>query len=117
MRGIDVGELDCLVTFRIWQDMPVPSGSVDPTVDAGQQAWARIEPVGAALFYGTAQIEPGVTHRLGTWRTAALNERTVTASHVVDYDGLRYRVKRATNMDQERMFLLVDLELLGTINA
>lgn len=110
-----VGELNRLVTVREWQDMPSMDGGISQTFDAGKKAWAKLVPVGAALYYGTQQVEAGVTHRLETWRTSRLNERTVTGAHVVECEGLRYRVRRATAMDQERQFLLVDLTELGAI--
>jgi hypothetical protein len=115
MSPTSVGELNTTVRVREWQDMPAIGGGIDQTFAAGTKAWAKLVPVGAALFYGTAQIEAGVTHRMTTWRTTALNERTVTAAHVVESEGMRYRVRRATPMDQERQFLLVDLTELGAI--
>lgn len=111
-----IGELDRRILVRQWQDVPAALGpGIDQTYDAGVPAWARIEPTGAAIFYGTAQVETGVTHRAITWRTGQLNDRTVTGGHVVECEGVRYRVRRATHLDQGRQFLLIDLEQLGAI--
>jgi hypothetical protein len=117
MKAPAIGELDQLAKVRRWQDQPTIGGSIDQTFDAGVDAWIRIVPAGAALFYGSAQVEAGITHRAATWRTPELNARTVTGEHVLEVDGLRYRVKRATNMDQGGQFVLFDLVELGTINA
>lgn len=117
MNGPQLGEFDRRVLVREWQDVPTPGAGISQSFDNVQRAWGRLEPVGAALFYGTAQVEAGVTHRFATWRTSKLNERTVTGAHVVESEGMRYRVRRATAMDQERMFLLLDLEELGAING
>lgn len=110
-----IGNMNAPVLVREWQDVPAIGGGIDQTFDAGHRVWASLVPVGAALFYGTAQIEAGVTHRMVTWRSARTNERTVTAAHVVECEGTRYRVRRATAMDQERQFILVDLTELGAI--
>ena len=115
MKEPNVGELDRLVKVRLWSDTAASGFAIDQHFDAGQTAWARIEPAGTALFYGGAQIESGITHRLATWRTATLNARTVTARHVVEHDGLRYRVRRATDMNGRKDFVLMDLEQLGAI--
>lgn len=115
MNAPDIGELDKLVRVRKWVDRANNAFALDQVVDAGQDAWARIDPAGTALFYGTAQIEKGMTHRMATWRTAALNEVTVTGEHVVEHDGMRYRVRRATDWKGRRQFLILDLEQLGTI--
>ena len=115
MKDPVIGALDKRVKIRRWQDEPDITTGVEQTYDAGVPAWARIEPTGAALFYGTAQVESGVTHRLATWRTAAINADLVGGGHVVDHGGMRYRVRRATDINGQRAFVLLDLEQLGTI--
>ena len=115
MKGPQVGELDKLALIRRWQDQPDDFTGIDQTVDAGVQAWSRIEPAGSALFYGTAQVETTVTHRLATWRTSAVNADTITGDHVVEHGGMRYRVRRATDLNGQRAFVLLDLEQLGSI--
>lgn len=117
MQEPRIGEFDKRVRIRRWQDQPDGFTGIDQTVDAGVQAWARIDPVGSALFYGTAQVETTVTHRLATWRTASVNADTITGEHVVEHGGMRYRVRRATDINGQRAFVLLDLEQLGTITA
>jgi len=117
MKYPDIGELDKLVKIKGWADQANAGMGIDQVFDAGQDIWARIEPAGSALFFGTAQIEPGVKHRLATWRTATINERKVTRDHVVEHDGIRYRVRRASDINDRRDFVLIDLESLGEIPA
>lgn len=114
MRGPAIGEFDKLVKVRLWTDTPT-TFALEQQFDVGQDAWASLMPAGSAVFYGTQQVTTGVTDQLITWRTSMLNARTVTARHVVEYDGQRYRVRRATDMNGEKSFLVVDLELLGAI--
>ena len=117
MKAPHIGELDRLVKIRLWTDTASAAFGINQTFDAGQEVWARLEPTGAALFYGTAQVESRVTHRLATWRTSTVNARSITGAHVVECDEIRYRVKRATNMDLAGAFTLLDLEELELINV
>lgn len=115
MQRPRIGELNKRVQIRAWQDVPGPDQGITPTYDVGVPAWARIEPTGSALFYGLQQVEPGVTHRLAAWRTAQVNADVIGGSHVVDHGRMRYRVRRATDMNGGGVFVLLDLEQLGEI--
>lgn len=117
MIAPEIGELDKFVKVRAWQDVPADDAGIDQTYDEGFTAWARILPTGAALFYGTEQVETTVTHRLVTWRTARLNGDQIGGNHVVDHAGMRYRVRRAADLNGARAFVLLDLEQLGAIPA
>lgn len=115
MKAPDIGELDRLVKIRKWSDAASAAFAIDQSFDAGEDAWARIDPAGTALFYGTTQIEPGMTHRLATWRTSTINAKLITRDHVVEHDGLRYRVRRATDLAGRQDWCVLDLEQLGAI--
>ena len=110
------GELDKLATIRLWQDLPDAGTGIDQTVDAGIPAWCRITPAGSALFYGDAQVTPGVTHYLATWRTEQLSADVIGGGHVVDYGDMRYRVQRVTDLQGGRAWVLMDLQQLGRIS-
>lgn len=114
MRGPAIGEMDKLVTIKAWED--VPAGfALAQQYDQAQQAWANLMPVGSALFYGQQQVGEEISHRLIAWRTPTIHSVAITARHVVEHDGLRYRVRRATDMNGERAFVILDLEQLGPI--
>lgn len=115
MKQPDIGELDRLVRIRPWADVGASGFAIEQEFDEGHEAWARIEPAGSALFYGTQQIEAGTTHRLATWRTSTINALTITGKHVVEHERMRYRVKRATDINGRKDFVLLDLEQLGAI--
>lgn len=118
MKYPNIGELDKFVLVRAWQDEPDATAGIDQTYDAGIEAWVRIEPTGSALFYGTAQVETGVTHRAATWRTSQLNAERIGGGHVIDHGGsggTRYRVRRAMDINGQQAFVLFDLEQLGVI--
>lgn len=115
MKNPTAGALDRRVTLRRWQDIPNAAFGVDQTYDAGVTVWASIEPVGSAIFWGTQQIENGVTHRVTARRSSAINELTVTGEHVVEHGGLRYRVKRASDLNGAGRFVVLEVEALGAI--
>ena len=108
-----VGELDRRVAIKRWQDMPAMSGAITVSDTLVATVWAKIEPVGNAIFFGTRQVGEGVTDRIYIRRTAALTERTITAEHVCESGGLRYRVKRASALNGEKAWLLLEVECLG----
>lgn len=109
------GLLQRRVTLRKWQDVPAGGFGMTATFDAGVVLWACILPVGAALFYGTQQIESGITHEITLRRSAAINELLITSEHVVEHKNIRYRVKRAKNLLSEDVWLHLDVEQLGAI--
>jgi hypothetical protein len=114
MRGPGIGEMDKLVVLKAWEDMP--SGfTLAQQYDDAQQAWASLVPAGSALFFGSVQVENAVTHQLITWRSGTVNAGAIGARHVVEHAGIRYRVKRASDMNGERAFVVIDLEQLGAI--
>lgn len=110
-----IGDLDRTVIVKRWQDMPAMGAGIDQTFDAGVSAWAKIEPVGNAIFFGTKQIDESVTHRIIIRRTSTLTERTISGEHVVECEGLRYRVKRASDLNGARRFVMIEAEELGSV--
>lgn len=109
------GELNRRVAIKRWQDMPAMSGSITVSDTLVATVWAKIEPVGNAIFFGTKQVGEGVTDRIYIRRTSALNERTITGEHVCESGGLRYRVRRASALNGEKKFVLLEVECLGDV--
>lgn len=108
-------ELNRRILLRKQTDLPAMGGTVTNTYEDMAHAWAKHEPVGNAIFYGTKQVGEDVTDRFVFRRTDTVNERTVTSSHVVEYSGLRYRVKRATDIKGARKFVMLEVENLGNV--
>lgn len=109
----DIGKLDRLITILKQQDMPAMNAGIDTSYTDQVTAWAKIEPVGSAIFFGTKQIESGVTHRILVRRTSLVTESTITGDHVVRYSGLLYRVRRAADLNGMRRFVMLECEELG----
>lgn len=116
MREPTAGELNRRATIRLWQDVPNAAFGLDQTFDAGYACWAKVEPVGGATYYGAKQTGDQVTHRITVRRVAGKTDpASVTGSHVVEIDGMRYRVRRVTDMNDGRRFTAIEAEELGAI--
>jgi len=112
-----IGKLSKRATLRRWQDVPNATFGIDQTFDVGIDAWANIEPVGSAIFWGTQQIESGVTHRIIVRKSSDITEQKITGEHVVECSGLRYRVKRASDLNGSGRFVVIECELMGGIDG
>lgn len=114
MNFPDIGELNRLVSIKKKQEMPAMNPGIDTSYTQVGDAWAKVEPVGTGIYFGSKQIESGVTHRISLRYTDELNDRTITGEHVV-IDGYRtYRVRRASDLNGAGRFVMLDCEDLGS---
>ena len=110
MQRPTAGDLNRRVTIRLRQDMPDFSEGITPSRPVVAHAWARIVPVGGAIYYGSTQVDNAVTHRI-TIRYRA----DITAEHEIEHGGRCYRVKRVAELGSCRAFTVLDVEELGVI--
>lgn len=117
---MDAGKLNRRVKLRKQADIPAMGAAITQTFDAGVEVWANVEPVGNAIFFGTKQVGENVTHRIIVrYQTGIVTDSTITGNHVVDQviDGatVRYRVRRASDLHDDRTFVLLEVEMLGNV--
>ena len=105
-----LGELRDLVKLRLWADVPNGLAGLDQTFDAGTDIFAKIEPVGGATYWGTKQTGESITDRFYVHYLEG-----VTAQHVIEYEGRRYRVKRTAPLGNARRFTMIETTNLGAI--
>lgn len=106
------GDLDKRVVIRRREDRAIGYSSTVASHSDVKKRWASLKPVGTAVWTSSLQTEEAVTHR------AVMRFLTgVTNDHELIYDGVVYRVKRIAPLGGERVFLIVDLEELGTEEA
>lgn len=110
MKAPNVGELKHKITIKLWRDVPNLSAGIDQTFTEPAIAWAKIEPVGTAIYFDTKQTDNKITHRFYIRFIAG-----VTSDHVIEHDGWRYRIARSAPMQFERRFLVIEAEQLGSI--
>lgn len=104
------GELRNLITLKSWQDAPNASAGLDKNYTAPVKAWAKIEPVGAAIYHGTQQTDNAITHRFYIRFITG-----ITVDQVIEHSGIRYRIKRASDLMFRQQFLVIEAEELGAI--
>ena len=109
-REIGAGELNKHVMLRRRDDVPAEDMGLDSLFSEANPRWAKIEPVGSAVYTDSAQTENKITHRI------FLRFRTgiTTAYEVVHKDTL-YRVKRGFDMNGRGRFVVLEVEELGLL--
>lgn len=104
------GDLNRRVTLRRRADLPAADGSLVSEFSEEKKRWARIEPVGTAIYSGSVQADDKITHRI-TLRHLGI----VPIDFEVVHGDVVYRVKRAADMNGGHRFTLLEVEELGLI--
>jgi len=114
----DVGELQRRVTIKLWTDTANLGFGIDQAFDAGLPRWAKIEPVSGVAYWGSKQIDQGMTHRIWVRWGAGSKDTDITGQHVIDYPNgnQRFRVLRTTNVGDAQRFTMIEVKLLGAMS-
>ncbi|MGJ8619611.1 MAG: phage head closure protein [Methylophilaceae bacterium] len=107
------GELNRRVEIKIQNDTPAMGAAVVNNYSTIATVWAKHQPVGNAIFFGTKQVGEGVTDRFIVRYNATINEKTVNGHCVIQFDETLYRVRRASDLEGMRQFLMIEAERLG----
>ncbi|AOY00105.1 phage head closure protein [Jeongeupia sp. USM3] len=108
MKRPCIGELRHRVTFELRSDKPTGDWGIEHDRAPPMTVWARVEPVGGAIYHGSAQTDNAVTHRI------LLRYRgDLSADHEATHGGRRYRVRRVNNINGESRFLELEVTELG----
>jgi len=115
----DVGQLTRRVLIRLWLDNPGSMFGIEQDFDNGTERWAKIEPVSGVAFWGSKQIDEGMTHRIWIRYGIGTRPENLTGQHVIDYmsGNERFRVLRATNVGDAQKFTMIEVKSLGKISA
>jgi len=109
------GELDRRIAIRTQVDMPAMGAAITQSFTTLATVWAKHQPVGSAIFFGTKQVGEDVTDRFIVRRNTTVNEQTVSANHVIEFAGNRYRVRRASDLEGARQYTMIETECLGNV--
>ncbi|QJQ02112.1 head-tail adaptor protein [Herbaspirillum rubrisubalbicans Os34] len=101
------GELNRRVQIRHRQDLPLADAELAHEFGTGRRRWAKIEPVGAATYAGSVQIDEKVTHRVFLRRIDG-----ITSDHEIVHGDQVYRVRRSMAMNGAPRFTMVEVEEL-----
>ncbi|MDH1442056.1 phage head closure protein [Pseudomonas sp. GD03721] len=107
-REPGAGELNRRVTVRKRVDYPDDhDGGLESAYPAQSPRWAKIEPVGTAVYTAGVQTDQRVTHRIILRHLPG-----VTDSHEVVRGDTVYRVRRSADMNGEQRFTVLEVEEL-----
>lgn len=112
LREPGAGELNRRVRVRRRADRPAEDMGLDSVFSERKQRWAKIEPVGTAVYADGVQTGNKLTHRI-TLRFLA----GVTGDHEVVHGSTVYRVSRSADMNGTHRFTLLEVEELGESQA
>lgn len=117
-REMYAGHLNRRVVIKEWSESPDLGFSTEASFNELAAVWAKVEPVGAAIYQSSVQIDKAVTHRFIVRRQVnKVEAHAITNKHVVEYNNWRYRVKRAAELADEREFIVIETEELGEIEG
>lgn len=112
MREPSAGELNRRITLRLRTDIPALHQGLESLFTEQKKRWAKIEPVGTAVYANGVQTDMKITHRVTFYYLKGMSE-----SHEVVQGGTVYRVRRVADMNGNRRFTLLEVEELGTEQA
>lgn len=107
MRIPRIGELDRRVQLRERRDYPYRDAELESDFPQQRSRWAKIEPVGAAVYSGSVQIDEKITHRMYLRYVDG-----VTSDYEVVYREQVFRVKRVGDLNAVRRFTVLEVEEL-----
>lgn len=113
---IAIGSLKRRICIRRWVDTPVGAFDVQPEFDQGVFVWAKVEVVGSQVYWATHNIGDSVTHRFYVRRVIGrVDERIITAQHIIEYGGYRYQIKRCNDYRAQGRYVVMEAKELGAI--
>jgi SPP1 family predicted phage head-tail adaptor len=108
-REPGAGELNRRVLIRLRTDLPAVDMGLDSVFTDERPRWAKIEPVGTAVYAAGVQTDNKLTHRI-TLRLL----KGVTDAHEVVHGDTIYRVKRSADLNGTHRFTQLEVEELGS---
>ena len=102
-----------VVCLRRRKEVPNPDMTVDEVFDCGIRTWAKFEPVHGLTMRAEAQTAEVPTHLIWVRYREGTRPQDITAAHVFDVSGQRYRVLSAIDVDDLGRFTRVSVKELG----
>jgi SPP1 family predicted phage head-tail adaptor len=112
LREPGAGELDRRITLRLRSDVPAPDLGLSSLFTDEKKRWAKIEPVGAAIYSAGIQIDAKVTHRITLYYLEGLGE-----AHEAVHGRKLYRIRRVADLNGGHRFSVLEVEELGLVKV
>lgn len=111
MNRPEIGKMNRRI--KIFHTMSVPDERLGFSKASVREdvVWGRLEPVGSCIYFGSKQIESGVTHRVIVrsmpGRTGPRDFKVVTELMI---EGVIYRLRRVADLGGLDRFTVLDVE-------
>jgi len=109
------GELNRRITIRLATEVPNASFGTDLQLSAGITCWAKREPVHSLNLRAGMQTGEVPTDLFWVRYGTGTKQEDITASHVIEMAGRRYRVLGTLNVDDADVFTRIEAKDLGAI--
>lgn len=111
-----IGELRHRVRLLARSDHPAADNTVDSEYTFVDEVWAKIEPVGGALYQGGLQVDNKITHRIIIRLRGGVDVSSVFERKATPYAAAtRYAVKRIADMLGAGVYLICEVEEIGYV--
>lgn len=100
-------KLDKRVLIRRRTDVPVGDSDLEHEFSDSLRRWARIQPVGTAVYAEGQQTDHAITHRIWLRKIDG-----ITTAHEVVHGEHVYRVLRSAALDGGNAFAILEVEQL-----
>ena len=109
------GELNRRILIRQWADVPNVSFGIDQTFDAGITRWAKKDPIHGLQIRMGAQTAEVPTDLFFVRAGTGTRPEDITTTHVVEFNGRRYRVLDAIDVNGAGEYTRITAKDLGVI--
>ncbi|VVP34374.1 hypothetical protein PS870_04488 [Pseudomonas fluorescens] len=107
-RDLGAGELDRRIVIQLRADLPAADMGLDSVIFGPTPRWAKVEPVGTAVYSDGVQTDSRITHRVFVRYMVG-----ITTEHEIVEGGVVYRVRRSAPMNGRKRFTIIEVEELG----
>lgn len=109
------GDLNRRILIRLQTDVPNAQFGIDQTFDAGLPRWAKKEPIHSLTLRAGMNTDEAPTDLFWVRWGTGTKPTDLTAAHVIDYCGRRYRVLDTIDVDDRHEFTRISAKDLGVI--
>jgi len=110
------GELDKRIVIRLWSDVSNGAYGLDQAFDPGLSRWAKADPIQGLAIRNGAQTGEEPTHFFWLRYGPGTTPQEITAAHVIEWNGRRYRVIDSINIAGAQRFTRITAKDLGAIS-
>lgn len=107
------GDLRERVTLRLWSDTANAAFGIDQSFDAGIVRWAKHDAIHGLVLRAGVQTGEASTDLFWIRSSTGTQPEDITASHVIEWRGRRYRVVDTITVGVRHAFTRITAKDLG----